>query len=290
MLKQSKARELENNPIVVNVGTEEAPEDYMLKPRKISDGPTNTDLSKLIRLLKTDDDWHNLISFFTGLHSSKRTISAANLEIIMRKSGELGMESYCLFAATQSQQTGVFLRNPDVAWSLLFALRQKAEKAGFKGPDAHLALQQVEVVARLLNSPEHTNEYAKRDPKRQPNVIGILLELKATHALDAFNGRDEDKGVWSYADKLVRTWPLEEVGVSPLWTKANWRLRKYVPMWNGINMALQVEGIKSAPAFREALEKCRDELAETIDGNMEVVGKYRDQVTKTVAWTKTLYK
>ncbi|KAM5458352.1 hypothetical protein MaudCBS49596_000265 [Microsporum audouinii] len=290
MYKQSKAQELLNNPVVVNVGTEDEVDNYTLRPMHIADAPSNSELARVVRLLKTEEDWQNLIPFLTGLHSSKRIVTPHTTEMLIRRAGELGMEAIVLQAIAQSRRTGLFMRNADFPRAMLFAIRQKAEKANFKGPDVHLALGQAKELVRLLNSPEHTNPVAEKDPKRLSSIIGMLLELKAAYAMDTFGGRDEDQGVRSYADKLINTWPLEKFTVPSEWPTANWRLRTYVPLWHGMHLALQVEEVKAQQNLRQALEHQRDELAKVIESCVQTVDQHRQDVTNTVTWTRSLLR
>ncbi|GBF60964.1 hypothetical protein TMEN_3432 [Trichophyton mentagrophytes] len=288
MYKKSKSQELLSHPVVVNVGTEDAVDNYTLRPMHIADAPSNSDVARVIRLLKTEEDWKSLIPFLSGLHSSKRDLTPHTTEMLIRRAGDLGMEAHVLQAVAQARRTGLLMRNADFTRTLLYSIRLKAEKAGFKGPDVHFALGQAKELVRLLNSPEHTHPVAEKDPKRLPSVIGMLLELKAAYAMDAFKGRDEDQGVRSYANKLISTWPLEKFTVPSEWPTANWRLRTYVPLWHGMDLALKVEEIKAQPDIRQGLEARRDELAKAIESCLQTVDKHRQEVTHTVSWTKSL--
>ncbi|KAK2842946.1 hypothetical protein FQN49_005964 [Arthroderma sp. PD_2] len=290
LFRQSKAADLEKNPVVVNVGTKEMVDNYTLRPMKITDLPTTAELSTALKLLKTEEDWRNVIPLLTGFHSAKRPITQPIMEMIIRLAGEQGMEGIVLQAASQSRVTGLYLSNPDIARTLLFAIRQKVQKANFTGPDIHLAIKQARAALQLMEAPEHTNATPANDPKRLPSVLGMMLELKAAYALDKPGAHDRDWGIRSLGRAIVNTWHLENLTVPCSWSEGNWVLRTYIPLWHGLDLALKVEEVKADTVLQQKLERNKAELAKAIEGTIELVERERAQLTHMVEWSKSVYQ
>src|SRR5436189_6456790 len=57
--KASKAEDLRQHPIIVNIGGE-IEELYQLRPMDIRDRPKKNDVLNAVALMKTRQDWHNL--------------------------------------------------------------------------------------------------------------------------------------------------------------------------------------------------------------------------------------
>jgi len=93
-----------------------------------------------------------------------------------------------------------------------------------------------------------------------------MLELSAARAIDAFEGKDKDGEVRDYAQKVLATWPLGEFDV-PLTSsvEANWKLLRFVPLWHGIKLALQVGEVKADKTLSSLLASRLKELGQKIE-------------------------
>ncbi|OAX84426.1 hypothetical protein ACJ72_01204 [Emergomyces africanus] len=259
--KEDATTTLEQNPITVTLRGE-TEESYRLRPLKFSETPSNNVVRDAIELMKEPEDWYALVPLLKGLHSSKRTPNFFLWEFIVHKAGEAGMTSVIIDCAEQSQRTGFSLGDYMLAESLFSSLHLKAESAAFKGPDVEKALKQAKHVATLMNSEDHTPvDKTKPDPRRHPNIISVLLELSAARALDAFEGKDAQGDVRSYAEKLLGTWVLRGKFDTIKYPKKNVRNVVDLPsVRKGIEMALQVEEIRNDAKLSEALRERLTEL------------------------------
>ena len=264
--KASKAEDLRQHPIIVNIGGE-IEELYQLWPMDIRDRPKKNDVLNAVSLMKTRQDWHNLPPLLVGMRSSKQIISLKQWEWIVRVAGLAGMQSIVLECAKQARRSGLVLGHPGVARKLFFTFHSSARSAGFKGPELATALVQAQRAAWLMNGPEHIWTKSKiKDPKRLPDIIGILLELSAAHAIDAFEGKDKDGEVRHYAQKVLCTWPVGEFDVPPTGSvEANGKLLEFVPLWHGIKLALQVEDVKVDKTLSSLLASRLKELGQKIE-------------------------
>ncbi|KAG5291709.1 hypothetical protein I7I48_03591 [Histoplasma ohiense] len=265
--KEDAATTLNQNPITITLqgATEES---YKLRPLKFSETPSNNAVRDAIGLMKEPQDWHTLVPLLRGLHSSKRTPNFLLWEFIVRKAGEAGMNSVIIDCAVQSHRTGFSLGDYVLAELLFSNLHTKAELAGYKGAEVETALRQAKRVAVLMNSEDHAPvDKMKPDPRRHPNIISVLLELSAAHALDAFRGKDTLGDVRSYAEKLLGTWVLRGKFDPIKYPKKNIRKVTDLPsVRKGIEMALQVEEIKKDGKLSQALGERLRELETPADG------------------------
>lgn len=270
--KTKKAEQLQENPITVSIRGENE-ETYVLKPLQPKDHPSNAEFRRVVSLMKSREDWLNIIPFLIGLQNAKRPLTIKNLDWLIRKAGLAGQQGVIIECVKQWRRTGVTLNNATVAKQLFLAIRQQAQQADFKGEEVQKALRQAQLAADLLNAPENTAADLTKDPKRLPEVIAVLLELSAADALDANGGKDSEGKVRGYAESLLSTWSLGVFEVPDTWTAANFKLLELVPVWHGINLALQVEEIKADADLSNALKSRMNEIAEKIESSVDKVTK-----------------
>ncbi|EER27730.1 hypothetical protein CPC735_030660 [Coccidioides posadasii C735 delta SOWgp] len=289
MFKQKYAQKLQDNPISVKVGGQ-TEESYLLKPMKPEDQPGSAEFRKMVSLMKTREDWLNIIPFLTGLQNSKRPFATKNLVWLVRKAGLAGQASVMVESVKQSKRTGLTLANVAVAKNLFLAIRYKAQEANFKGGEAETALRQARQMADLFDAPEHTAADRMNDAKHSPEIIAILLELSAANTLDSLGGKDVEGQVRAYATRLLSTWSFGNFDVPALWETANFRLLELIPVWNGMNLALQVDEIKADADLSNALRSRMGELGKTIEASVEKVTKESDSADRSgVVLAKRLY-
>ncbi|ODH41587.1 hypothetical protein ACO22_01355 [Paracoccidioides brasiliensis] len=252
---------LHQNPITVTLHSNTG-ESYSLRPVKFNERPSNKVVEDIINLMREPKDWYSLVPLLKGLHSSKRTPNIRLWEFIVRKAGEAGMNSVIIDCAEEGRRTGFSLGDYLLAELFFSNLRLKAESAGFKGPELEKALRQAKHVAMLMNAEEHVPvDKTKPDPRQHPNIIAVLLELSAARVLDAFEGKDVQGDVRSYARKLLGTWVLREKFDTIKYPKKVVRHVTDLPsVRNGIELALQVEEIKKDEKLSEALRERLNEL------------------------------
>lgn len=234
------------------------PMDHMTRPRKV-------EVSDVVKLMKTNKDWQNIIPFLIGLRTSKRYLDNDRWEWLMRKATEADALGIMLECAKQSEKTGLRLKDAGVVGKYFYGLHKKAQAADFQGAATAKALSLAQQAAQLLEAPEHVEHDITKDPRRRPAVIGVLLELSAARALNEFEGRDEDGQVAAYARRLVATWPLGsfDAGVSN-WHKIEDTLQQNIPIYNGIKLALQVNSISINKALSSDLKGRMDKLGKLI--------------------------
>ena len=234
------------SPVRVPINSGKPDEQYQLEPLSFENLPRKTDVVKVLGMMKSPEDWRNLVPFLTGLVSSGRKPQPALYAKIVRLTGESGLPAIALAAAKQVSRTGLTLGDAEIASEFFFASRLKAQKAGFKGEEVESALRLAQEAAYLMNDPKHAPLDPDLNPQFMPLVSGVLLELSAARALDAFGGKDKTEEVTRYLRTLFVNWEYEGFEVPEHWRQANYKLRDWIVVWHGLKLSLEVEEVKAS--------------------------------------------
>ena len=145
-----------------------------------------------------------------------------------------------------------------------------AQTAGFKGPGlskAHrLALQFIE----LMETSQHVEHDMLHDPKRKPFVIGTLLEFTAGRAANEFGYFDETGEAITYVQRLSTNWDLGHFTTEAKdWYQADQLLRENVPIYNGLSLTLQLNGIDLHKSINSFLHSKKATLGEQLKSLMD---------------------
>ncbi|RHZ49068.1 uncharacterized protein CDV56_103554 [Aspergillus thermomutatus] len=272
MFREKYAEKLEQEPVTVNIGDNDEP--YQLRPMDPLSRPPKKEFRNVVSLMKTKQDWQNLVPFLGGLRMSKRKLGIANWEWTVRKAGAADALGAILECAKQAERTGLRLNNNGIAQRIFFELHRKAQNGQFKDPAVSKALTIAKQFAALMEAPEHApkkTESMEADPKRQPFVIGTLLELSAARAVNELGGKDKTGDVYAYAQRLLANW---EAGTFSReikdWVAVDHMLQENVPIYNGIKLALQVEGIANEKSVSGGLKRRLNELRLLIDNQKQM--------------------
>lgn len=262
MFRQKYSERLDDQPISVTIGEDEK---FQLRPMDPQSRPRNQEITQVVSLMKTTKDWQNIIPFLAGLRMAGRVLKPNRWEWLIRKAGAADALGIILECAKQSERTGLRLNNVDVVQKFYFMLHQKAQAAELQGKGLAKALSLARQAAMLMEAPEHVVHDVQQDPKRRPFVVGVLLELSAARALNEFGGNDEGGHVRTYAQRLLATWPLGSFDAETKdWPRVDRMLQENVPIYNGMKLALQVNGIASDKAVSSGLKARVSELERLI--------------------------
>ncbi|KAF7122994.1 hypothetical protein CNMCM5793_001170 [Aspergillus hiratsukae] len=271
MFRKKYAEKLEQEPVTVNIGDNDEP--YQLRPMDPLSRPRKKGFRDVVALMETKQDWQNLAPFIGGLRMSNRKTSIAHWEWIVRKAGNADALGAILECAKQAERTGLRLNHNGLVERIFFWLHLRALKAPegqFKEPALSKALSLAKQFAALMEAPEHApntrpNQTIPDDPKRQPFVIGILLELSAARAVNELGGKDETGDVHAYAERLMANWEAGNFSRDITgFYKMDDMLQKTVPIYNAIKLALPVEGITNDRALSGPLKRRMNELGQLI--------------------------
>ncbi|KAB8228622.1 uncharacterized protein BDW43DRAFT_211936 [Aspergillus alliaceus] len=263
MFRQKYADRLEEEPVSVPIG--ENDEQFLLRPMDPQSRPTKKEIVDVLSLMKTTKDWQNLVPFLSGLRMSHRVIKSDRLQWLVRRAGQADALGMILEAAKQSERTGFHLRDQDLVQRIFFELHCKAQRGEFKDPDVSKALSLAKQFASLMEAPEHIEHNLELDPKRKPFVIGTLLELSAARAISELGGNDDGGYVRAYAQRLLGSWPLGNFRRDAQdWREVDHMLQENVPIYNGMKLALKVNGISNDKSVAPGLKTRVNELGTLI--------------------------
>ncbi|KAA8647004.1 hypothetical protein EYZ11_000137 [Aspergillus tanneri] len=263
MFRQKYAQKLEEEPVSVAIG--ENNETFLLRPMDPQSRPTKEEIVDLISMMKTTNDWQNLLPFLSGLRMSNRRLNPNRWEWLVRKAGQADALGIVLECAKQPERTNLRLKNVGFVQRLFFELHRMAQIREFKDPAVSKALSLAKQFVSLMEAPEHIERNPELDPKRKPVVIGTLLELSAARSLNGLEGKDENGDVLAFAQRLLGSWSLGNFNSeTKQWVKVDHMLQENVPIYNGMKLALQVNGISNNKSVAPGLKTRINELGTLI--------------------------
>lgn len=254
MFKQSNAQRLLDEPITVDISENEQ---YTLKPLNKGEMPKRKDAVKVLDLMERNNTWENLFPFTVGLETANRNFKPDQWERIIAALGKDDKLHLAISCARYAKRTGLRLNDMDVVRRLFFEIHRTAQMADFEDKTTTNALSLAHQAVNLMEqNPEHEVKDALRDPKRQPFVIGTLLELAASRA----GGTEQ---VLMYARRLLACWPLGKFTFDPEHQdpqSIDTRLMEEIIVWNGLNMAIKVPGVAPAKDVYPQLKQRKQDI------------------------------
>lgn len=196
---------LQENPQTVNIGGEEFQLEYLggrggMPNRK-------KQLQHVLRLLKDADpnDWNNLPALLRGLHMMGKDPSPRVRARIVRLATERGKFGVVLSCLNSANKHWPYTQGSRSAGGGYLGLRQVAQNGEWSEEATAKALKDANEVASQLESDAHGmgKHVGKDDPRRNPYVLGIFLELAAVYAQRFKGGKDVDGKVRAFTDRLL---------------------------------------------------------------------------------------
>lgn len=266
MYKEKHAQRLRDEPITINISENE---EYTLQPKKHIDSPKKSDAIEVIKMMQATEDYKNFIPFVSGLRGARYSVTDNHWEQIIRKAGGARKLHLIIECARQSEITGLRLRNLELVKTLFFTLHLSAQKAEFKGPEIAKALNMAKQAVDIMDAdlPDHSYSSPSLNPKSQPVVIAALLELSAARAINDFAGKDKEKEVLGYAQKLLVAAPKGHYQKGPSDDARknvnNW-IREASTVYNGLQMSLSIHGLAADKALYREVSSRLDEVKKSL--------------------------
>jgi hypothetical protein len=209
-------------------------------------------LYNAMKLMKEKTDWANLPNLLEGLKVAGMNTNTPPIKgVVLSELMKAGRQEVILECLRRVEGTGMQLKEPNFVIRIMLAMQKRAFTINWHEHETAKALKWAEMVVVLMEDPKHAGSRVlagEDDPRLQPEVIGILLELAAVRAVKHLESRDVDGKVAEYAARLVGT-PLDfktppgegEYDLNPwLWA--------HVPVLHGMYEALKVLDSSSAVA------------------------------------------
>ncbi|KAI9721669.1 MAG: hypothetical protein M1828_005037 [Chrysothrix sp. TS-e1954] len=268
---------LRTDPVSVEIGDET----FQLEPiDRTHDVPDSWDsLLQAIDLMKKTqrgEDWRNLGRLLAGMRKAGRRWKTWQWEKIVRDTGDGGAYWVLLECVRSCERTGLTLGSIRVVREIMWAGRTNAVRSGWDEMSKMKVLRYLEEICLLLPARRHrealVNSEEKIDPQRQPDIIGVILEL-ATARLDSLENGTEtaseaQKDVEMYLKRLLPTLgdsSLEspDFANAPPGLTANYELLRWVPVYKGLESARKLLG--NGTPHKEVVDRKLGELSKRLE-------------------------
>jgi hypothetical protein len=255
ILKPKYEEELSTEPVIATI----AEEDFQLQhiDRRKDVPNSRKTLFRAMTLMKDKKDWANLPNLLQGLKVAGTNTNSEHVKgAVVTNCMAAGRQEVLLECLRRVKDTGMQLKEPRFVVRIMLAMQRRAFSTDFHEHETAKALKWAEMVVALMEDPKHAGNKVlagENDPRLQPEVIGILLELAAVRAVKHLESRDVDGKVAEYGARLVGTrlefkTPAEETEY-----ELNPWLVAHVQVLHGIYEALKV--LESSSAVAEGLQK-----------------------------------
>jgi len=262
---------LRSDPVVLEIGSESV----TLQPLDMTkDIPSSwRSIVRAMQLMSSRSDWNNLVALLEGMNTAGRRWKTWQLEKIVRDAGNSGMSAVVVECVRAAGRTGLYLRDVRVVREAMWGCRSRGAMSGWSKAETGAALRNAEHIAEALEGSLHWGNAHKRpegaDPRREADVLGVLVELVGIRAVRHQGGEDVDGKVEMYVKRLVSnlsantlengntaaTEVRDQGEVKANWAaSADYELMRWVPVRNGLRMAKEVLKDKM-PVVDQHLEK-----------------------------------
>lgn len=285
MFKEKSASRLEIDPIVVNISESE---EFTLRPMKQSNLPSKRDAGEVLKMMVATKEYKNLVPFTSGLWKANYRLSPDRWEYLIRHTRAAGKLKYIVQCAKQGEHTGLQLRNVLLVQRLFFELHCMAQESKFDKQQVKQALNMAKEILDIMDAELPDDGSVEQNAKKQPGVIGTMLELSSAHAIEE-PGDENLKEVLLFARRLMAAL-LEKkgpFGESAPTAKTNRQLadrwvQEAVTVYGGLKRCLLVEGFATDKELHELVKLRRDEVKASLQ---EVLQNRSLRSLETGTWT-----
>lgn len=198
---KSKAQ-LENDPVYATFGEEEIRLTHLDITKDV---PNKRIFFEFLDMAKEAKDWANLPALLEGWHHARPNKLSKQLSETVKRANDAGMMPLIIQCLWRVEKNGFTLSEPNLRYTLLNTIRWNAKNSDWDKIVVERSLKQVETVIELMEKPEHcgSRTVSNSDPRAEPMVIGLPLELAARRAKSQFEGKDQDRSVATYFHRLI---------------------------------------------------------------------------------------
>ena len=275
-----------DEPATAKIGNEV----HALKPlNRLTDEPsTSKSLAQMVELCKEGKDWVNMVPFLIELKTAGRKVKGPQFEKMVRRMGEEGGLGVIIEMARRVEGTGMRLGELGIAREALWGAVMKyirSERNEAAVQDAH---KFIEAIWQLLSDERHVDRPATgkkaSDPKTHPEIIGVLLWIRALKASLLADNQDADGTVKRAAEMVLAVWNRDENKTNnnntigddedtTNWYDANRTLIMWAPVWHGMHMARGIVG-ENTPLGRDLANAISLDLEPKLKKAQRVVAQH----------------
>ncbi|KAL8912092.1 MAG: hypothetical protein Q9171_002880, partial [Xanthocarpia ochracea] len=264
-------------PATVRLGNEV----HALKPldHRVDEPNTRKSMAQIVELCKEGRDWVNMVPFLMGLKTAGRKVKWWQFEKIIRRMGVKGGLGAVMEMARRVEETGVKLGHVQVAREAMWGGVLKCVQSGWSKEGVKEGEKFVEAMWQMLSEERHVDRNAtgkETDPKMKPEIVGVLLWIRALRSSLFGESQDVDGKIKRAAEMVLAVWKNADLTVDDNgWYDANHKLMMWTPVWHGMKMARKIVGENTVLG--------RD-LATTITSDLEpLLRKAQENVSRHVS-------
>ncbi|KAL9015512.1 MAG: hypothetical protein Q9185_007091 [Variospora sp. 1 TL-2023] len=279
LLYRAKNHRLLTNPeepATVKLGNEV----HQLHPlNHITDEPnTRKAIAEATALMQDGRDWVNMMPFLEGLRQSGRKVRGWQAEKMVRRMGEKGAQGVVLEMLRRVEGTGVRLGDVRVCREVMWGGVAKCVQSRWSEEGVTEAERLVETWWGMLSEERHVDKEVRKsggDPKLNPEVVGMVLWVRAVRRVLFGEGKDEGGKVKRAAEMVMGVWANRDMAVDEEdWNDANYKMMMWAPVWHAMVMARKVLGDSNTPLGRSMGTAITQELEPTLTRASRIVGEH----------------
>lgn len=139
-----------------------------------------------------------------GLADAKIPLRKGMMSATLRAIADAGMPNLILKAVQRGTDTGLLLKDEDMAVRVLRLFTVHAARNNWDAAETEKILGMMEQVIEVMDEPAHLGNkpLSPGDPRTSPLLIGLVANMAAIHAKNAGEG-DADGKVEKYTKRLV---------------------------------------------------------------------------------------
>ncbi|KAL2050863.1 hypothetical protein ABVK25_008924 [Lepraria finkii] len=221
-----------DEPATVRLGNEV----HRLHPldHKKDEPPTRPSIAKVVDLMTETGDWKNLPGFLEGLKTARRRVKGFQYEKMVRRANDCGRMGVVVDCLRRVEGTGMGLWDVRVARWVMWGAMAKAMQADWREEGVEKGAKFAEGIWELCCDPRHGGTRGGlEDPKKRPEVVGVLVQMHAAKAHLFGGGKDEGGAVEKWVRVLLKVWGNTEMEVAEGdWYDANDKTLIWAPERN----------------------------------------------------------
>lgn len=249
-----------------------------LKPLdKRRDEPAGrSSFAAVVRMMSESGEWGNMAGFLEGLKVARRKVAGWQVEKMVRRANEGGKQGVVMDILRRVERTGVGLCDVEVCREVMRGAVLKATRSGWSEEGIRKGVKHAENIWELMWDSRHVEEQKKAgmDPRRRPEIVGVMVLMHAVKAVKLGGGKDEGGLVEKYAEIMLKRWEKSRedmmIDNEEDWSDANYKLYIWAPVWHGMKMARQVVGAGS-PLGKRLGEKLIQDMEPLVEKSRAIV-------------------
>lgn len=194
--------QLENEPVYATIGEEEVRLTHFDPTTEV---PKAAAFLDVLEMTNERQDWRNLPPLLEGLYQTNMKMRPKWLHMLVNKAFTDGMLPVVIQCLQQVKTNGMTLRDEVLREKVMTFIRLNARNQEWSEEATLKSLKQAQQVLELMDEPEHcgNSTVGPEDPRADPSLIGIPLELAAVRAKNHLGGSDKDGVVAMYLARLL---------------------------------------------------------------------------------------